>query len=353
MKNFFKILLVIVNVVVAVLFLLSASAGSIPPSSFEWASLLSYGCFMLLLINMVFVVLWLLGKSWFCLVSLVPIVLRIAYIPLYFQLGGSEVADDDPEAVRITVLDYNTHMFNGPTETDVNADSNVALFIDMLREENPDVMALQEFYVPGGNHLADTLKALGYKYSYGPNKSGNVPYGVAVFSKYKITNEQKIDENRKFYVEISPKGKKVRLAVVHMDSYELTTENLEELNQLGHQSIDSSLRPTVRKLRNTYKNHEQEWNDHIEALVQDTVVPLILCGDFNDTPASYLYQRIAEHLSDCYVEQGHGFCNTYHGMFPNFRIDYIFHSPSLKALTYKRIKNDISDHYPILSTIEL
>ena len=82
-------------------------------------------------------------------------------------------------------------------------------------------------------------------------------------------------------------------------------------------------------------------------------MPLIIAGDFNDTPASYIYQQATDLLSDPYVEQGRGFGTTYHGPYPAFRIDYILHSHDLEALSYKRIPSAISDHYPIVVTLRM
>jgi endonuclease/exonuclease/phosphatase family metal-dependent hydrolase len=52
------------------------------------------------------------------------------------------------------------------------------------------------------------------------------------------------------------------------------------------------------------------------------------------------------------VEQGRGFGTTYHGYYPAFRIDYVLHSLEFKTLSYKRVKTDISDHYPVVVTLQ-
>jgi endonuclease/exonuclease/phosphatase (EEP) superfamily protein YafD len=87
--------------------------------------------------------------------------------------------------------------------------------------------------------------------------------------------------------------------------------------------------------------------------VENSRIPIIIAGDFNDTPASYIYQQATKMLCDPYVEQGRGFGTTYHGPYPAFRIDYILHSEDIKALSYKRIKTNISDHYPIVVQFDL
>ena len=43
-----------------------------------------------------------------------------------------------------------------------------------------------------------------------------------------------------------------------------------------------------------------------------------------------------------------GLSVTYDGMFPAFRIDYVLLDKAFAASSYKRLKADISDHYPLI-----
>ena len=81
--------------------------------------------------------------------------------------------------------------------------------------------------------------------------------------------------------------------------------------------------------------------------------PTILCGDLNDTPISYTYAHLSSGLKDAFYERGTGIGTTYSGKIPFLRIDYIFSSPVVKALTFQVIKEDYSDHYPIAALFEL
>lgn len=353
MKALIRIVLIIANVIVALLFLTATTAGTFAPSKFELPSLLSYGYLILLAANLVMAVLWLCARSWWFLLSALTMLLRISIVPAYIQWGGCEEDTfEDSGHTYLTILDYNIHEFWGPEDRRELADSNAALFVEMLRDEDPDVLTLQEFYTPGRFHLIDSMKALGYKYAYGPNMKGKVPYGVAVFSKYPFDRTVDLDSNRKCHVEITKDRQKFRIMCVHMDSYMLTPENLHDLKNTDSLDIRQRTKPVVNKLRSTYKRHELEWQQELLPLIEETDLPLLICGDFNDTPASYLYQNASKYLKDCFVEQGSGgIGTTYHGMYPDFRIDYILHSKDMEASSYKRIKNDISDHYAIKSKI--
>ena len=83
----------------------------------------------------------------------------------------------------------------------------------------------------------------------------------------------------------------------------------------------------MKKFAETTRQHEREWKEELKPLVEESTVPLIIAGDFNDTPASYIYQQATDLLSDPYVEQGRGFGTTYHGP----RFPHRLHTPQPRS----------------------
>ena len=79
----------------------------------------------------------------------------------------------------------------------------------------------------------------------------------------------------------------------------------------------------------------------------------IICGDFNDTPISYVYAQMKNGMEDAYANTGFGPGITYHKDFFWFRIDNIMHSPNLKAYRAKVDKVAYTDHYPMTTFLEL
>jgi endonuclease/exonuclease/phosphatase family metal-dependent hydrolase len=82
---------------------------------------------------------------------------------------------------------------------------------------------------------------------------------------------------------------------------------------------------------------------------------IILCGDLNDSPASFAYNKMARNLKDSFRESGRGMGETYLGeTFPKFRIDYILHDKAYKSYGHTIGSNiSVSDHYPVYTWISL
>lgn len=351
MKKILRIILLIINLFAVAALILSTLAGAIEPSRMVLVSILSYGYFLFLLANVVFVIIWLCLSRWEFLISVAAIVVRFSFVPLFFQVGGT--VDAEPEDNTLKVLSFNTHAFKGlDSDTLMRADSGAMLFLQLIDREQPDVMCLQEFFRPRRMSIVDSLEARGYTYHYGVHGKNTRSQGI-LFSRCKMLKGYDMDRQSKFYADIEKNGCTVRVCSVHLDSYQLNDDDLESFENLSHAKTDSSTHQLMKKFAETTRQHEREWEDELKPLVENSPVPLIIAGDFNDTPASFIYQKATELLSDPYVEQGRGFGTTYHGPYPAFRIDYILHSHDLEALSYKRIPSPISDHYPIVVTLKM
>lgn len=86
----------------------------------------------------------------------------------------------------------------------------------------------------------------------------------------------------------------------------------------------------------------------VHAIVQSTRSPLILCGDFNDTPVSYTYQTIrGDLLKDGFKSCGNGYGYTFHGFFDLLRIDFILYSQGIHPVSYYSLPQEWSDHNPV------
>jgi endonuclease/exonuclease/phosphatase family metal-dependent hydrolase len=78
--------------------------------------------------------------------------------------------------------------------------------------------------------------------------------------------------------------------------------------------------------------------------------PIILCGDFNDTPGSRVIKRLGETFDDVWLKAGRGDGFTIPAKVPRKRIDYIWLSQGspLEPLQAGVPHSEASDHLPVV-----
>lgn len=360
LKKIFKTILLVLNFVALLLMLGSTLAGVVVPSKFIVFSLLSYGYLYLVLLNVAFVVIWLMLSSKWFLLSLAGILVRMSFIPLYFQVGGSNNVEvpEDSVSQYLKVMTFNVHSFSGAElKRDVDV-QNMLDFIKIVEDEQPDVLALQEYAGRRDTlNLTNRLMQMGYIHKTSGREDATI-WGNVVFSKVPIVFVDRIGESTKMYADILWGEDTLRLYCLHLNSYHLDESDQKQIHDISHGNVDSTTgRGTLRKFRNTILEHENEWNT-LELYFESRESMTIVAGDFNDTPASFFYQHCRKYFVDSYCEAGGGFSTTYHGAFtrrasfPAFRIDMLLHTSDMKAVAYHRIKSEISDHYPVVVTLK-
>lgn len=359
-----RTILFILNLLLAVGLVLTTLAGVVRPTQTLLPSLLAYGYLPLLIANVAMVLLWLLMKRWEFLLSVAAIALRWSMVGLFFQMGGTATMPSrDKHPQMVTVMSYNLRRFHGLENRPAQSDTNAREFLSLVGKYEPDVLCLQEFAAPKTVQVTDSLKAMGYKHYYGTHTSSSgLPYGTVLFSRLPMTYVSRID-NKKLLVELQAGEHPLRVCCIHMDSYRFDESDREEIERMRHGEVQESSRRTFGKVKETILSHETEWEQYIKPVVTASTVPLIVAGDLNDIPNSWLYSQMAAEMSDSYREKGLGFGSTYNGgegrllpsghdWLPRFRIDVVFHSEGLTTLSYKRLKSNLSDHYPILTALE-
>jgi endonuclease/exonuclease/phosphatase (EEP) superfamily protein YafD len=89
--------------------------------------------------------------------------------------------------------------------------------------------------------------------------------------------------------------------------------------------------------------------DRVRRHMESSPYPVIVAGDFNDTPVSYTYRRMRHGLRDAFVEAGYGAGFTYRGKYPPNRIDFILYNDEIRCTDFDIVKVRYSDHYPIIA----
>ena len=111
--------------------------------------------------------------------------------------------------------------------------------------------------------------------------------------------------------------------------------------------LEVKLRSIVTRLRENSELRAAQV-DSIAAQIGATRTGRIVCGDFNDTPVSYVYRRMAAGLEDAFSRCGSGYSHTYRGFFNTLRIDYVLYSDEFRAVAYGVLPVEYSDHHPVV-----
>lgn len=364
-----RTILFVINIILVIGLLLTTLAPVVAPSQSILPSLLAFAYLPMLAANVLMVVLWLVMGKWQFLLSAAAIAVRWGFVGLFMQVAGtSTIPDREKHPQMVTLMSYNLHNLKGPDLQPDNSDNYALQFLDIVREYHPDILCLQEYQSPGKMHLTDSLVLLGYNHYNGARGSNTSPSGTVVFSRLPITYVKKIDAS-KLLVELMLNDRAFRVCCIHMDSYAFDNTDLEEIEQMRHGKMESfqdtsQHKRTMAKIKETILKHESEWEEKLKPVIAESSQPMLLAGDFNDIPSSWLYAQVSKHLDDTYRDEGFGMCHTYNGgskhwlpsgqnWLPQFRIDMVFHSKEFRTLSYKRLKAPLSDHYPVITSLEL
>lgn len=349
--------LLFVNVILVVSLLIAYGCSSISPADFWPAAFFGLSYPFILLLNILFILYWLLIHKNLFLLSLITIMAGFGFMGRFYQFSGNRI--EDPTSVKsFKVLSFNVHNLTENNFQKLSTSQNK--IFEYVLKESPDITCMQEFYSMGANYyyplksLKKELKADNYYFQsyYQPKKSKIV--GMAIFSKLPrlTTGYLAHDSTRKFgiYADFIFNQDTIRVFNVHLESVYLGRDDYNMIT--GNTSIasDKNIQKRTRriagKMIRAFQNRASQV-ELIEKEIQKSPYPVILCGDFNDTPASYTYGLLADELDDSFVESGEGVGKTFSSVIPFFRIDYILHDPVFNSFNYKKESLVLSDHYPV------
>lgn len=130
------------------------------------------------------------------------------------------------------------------------------------------------------------------------------------------------------YVDTLLGGRPVRVFNVHLQSYQFGSAVPGPRRSLP-------LR-VLRRLRSGLRMRSEQ-ADIVAEFLRESPHPVVLCGDFNDVPSSYVYRKLSAGLQDGFRAAGRGLAVTYKGPLPGLRIDYILCSPELEFTRYEHV----------------
>lgn len=313
------------------------------PKMFPLLSVLTLVLPLFLILNALFFIYWLLQLKRQVILSGLVLLLGIAFINKFYKFSSQDIAKEEKD---FTIMSYNVRLFNlFEWIDDENVGNNILRFIN---EQNPDILCIQEY---SENAKVD-LRV--YKYKTIFMEGEQIKTGQAIFSKYPIFNQGdfKIPTagNNVIYADIKKGKDTIRVYNIHLQSIKISpdvneiSEHVDAINQSKSQQL-------FGRIRDAFKKQEQQ----AEILVKHKNAcryPVIICGDMNNSPFSYVYSSIKSDMNDCFVESGNGFGQTYKFKYYPARIDYIFADKDMLVKSFTTFtKFENSDHFPIMSRL--
>ncbi len=367
MRLVVRILLCIVNALVALSLLCCLLAQYINPSSFPYFELLALGFPVLFAINIGCALFWLFAKDHklYCLISLSVILLSVPVTRKYYSFA-SKKQQETKTNTKLKIMSYNVMgfmYFTWRKSTEVK--QQIFLYI---RKENPDVICFQEYHNDTHENfiVIDSLKQqlnLAYThhnrvFSVGPHHyQGNM-----ICSRYPIAASGYIDYeqtgNSSIWADIVVGNDTIRIFNSHLESYRLSKDNKQTVNDIGKISKTDDVEVNdVEDLVDKLKRAMIKRGEQIDELAEEIAkspYPSISCGDFNSPPCSYTYHTIksANNYQDAFLEAGKGIGATFN-WWPQLRLDYILVDSKFKCHRFKRFGLKVSDHFPISCEIDV
>lgn len=341
------------NILFALGLLLSYLAYYVPPSFFTLFSFAATGYPVLAFVNILFVIYWAIRLKRKILLPLLCLAIGYLHLPRMYQFGKPERVVGRDQSLK--VMSFNVRLFN---LYDWLEDEDVAAKItSLIKDENPDVVMLQEYYEKSG----DPLKGLDYKYRHAKLTNRGKNYGLMILSRHPITGSQLVQvpedstgSSEFHFADIRWQGQNIRFINVHLASVGLDHKAYELLERPDSQNQDdlkTGLKNIARRLHHAFRLRAVQ-TEVIGQVIHESPYPVVVAGDFNDVPHSYIYHQINLDLEDSFMDSGHGFGQTYVRSPIPFRIDYIFHSDSLRSFNFRVVRQELSDHYPIVTELQ-
>ena len=251
----------------------------------------------------------------------------------------------------IKVMTYNV---DGSMKKETDAQGRVIYpALEYIGASGADVVCVQEAYM-----TREKAASLRHIYQYADtarNEHGGSC--LTLFSKFPIINKEHIrlgnslNTSAAFYLKI--KNDTVIVINNHLESNNLSLQDRENFEKMAEGSQNRELagkesKLLMEKLAEASKIRAPQARKVATYIRHHSHYPIIVCGDFNDNPLSYVHHTIAEGLTDCFVATGNWPGWTFNHNRIRVRIDHILCSKDIVPYQcHVDSKINVSDHHPV------
>lgn len=322
-------------------------SGVINPEQQPLMSCIGFAFPVFLVVNIIFLVFWLVFAKRYSLISLAGLILCFApvrtYVPV--NIGGDPSSDD------IHVMTYNVQNYTGAPRY---KDSFHDIF-NYIRSQQPDILCVQEDIAV--NHYTFVHYDSIYQYRDTAKIGSAGVSALGIYTNYRILKRERIPYKSMGNGSVAwwlYTGRDTIIVVNnHLESnhFSLSDRALyAEMikGDMAKDTVKAGSQKLIYKLAEAAAMRAPQANAVDSFVASHINERIILCGDFNDHPLSYTARTMSNHLDNCFVKAGRGVGLSYNlkGFF--VRIDNILcssHFTTVKCKVDDTI--DASDHYPM------
>lgn len=355
--RFFGITSRVLMLIVAALLALSYLSIVINPAKIWMVSLSGLFFVPLMTLNLLLLLWAFKRKSRSFVIPLLALLPSFFFIGRYVQFNSDETLAQPVSDNTVRIMTWNVGRFamhDDEAGIRTRKECIDSIFCH-IREQDPDIICLQEFHVTDAHNVKDYLrkKFNGYNAEYYLFTEQGGSCGNLTLSRYPVKGKGKIkfDEsaNLAIYTDYDVNGRSFRLYNCHFESYNVSLTGLVKALANRDSTVVAETGTKVkRSITRRPKQVDQVFSD-----IENCPVEAFVCGDFNDNPMSYTYYRMTRGRKDAFVEAGYGMGATYAHLWPMLRIDYVLYPERYRAVYHDIPKLPFSDHYPVITEIEL
>ena len=345
-------ILFIGSVLVGIAMLLTLLVPFVQPSRIFFFPLLGLIAPVIFVLTVVLALYWIIRWRWIRAGLLIGLVLIGWYqVPLFYRMQFRRAYDEVKPAYgkgTFRLVTLNVRGFY--SDLGHNSADRVAEF---LTETDPDIVCLQEYH-PDLAHRSASFNALLERYGAVCENGRSDAGEMIILSKFPILGAETLpDSDCSLWADLKIGEDTVRIFSNHLHTTQIKAYDEAFLTQ---RILTDSTR--WAKMRSIIHRHRK--NSELRAAQVDSIAPVIaatqgrriVCGDFNDTPVSYVYRTMAQGSKDAFSSCGTGYSHTFRGFLNALRIDYVLYSRGLEALAYEVPDLTASDHLPVVVQLQ-
>jgi endonuclease/exonuclease/phosphatase family metal-dependent hydrolase len=355
-NKFFYCNVIVITILLAIVTVAGAFADKVSPLYSTTMPFIGLGVVFLLVANVIMVIYWMIRCRWWFVIPLLAIAANYSYLGRIIRLSPSQMVQKTPS---LKIATFNCHFFGKEWMPESSRQLAKA-----MQKEGVDIICLQEYNKGMQSFTSDSLAHVFSEWPYRlqpmpADSSGRLL--LAVYSRYPLRSMKYYPfvhtANDAMACDIIVGGQTLRLFNIHLQTTSASS-HMGEVRRMGTaeliESISNGFSIVSEDMNECFRMRAVQAN-YIRKEIDDSPYPVIVCGDFNSMPSSYVYRTIlGKDLHDGFCSCGHGYMYTFRYMKRLLRIDYIMTSSSLKGIDYYTLREDFhSDHNPVIMTMQL